>query len=498
MRTFITIYLLSVALAGYSQNIPYPNYDPLFYDHEHHANELIFQVDSAYQMHHFGDNWAIDGIYKVTERDGSDRMTKADQFDLNEAGEFELTRKLSTVYNVDGSILLFLKEIWNPDSSAWVTNEKQVWDSSGNLLENTSKNWNFDLPEACLGFSDLYNYNSNNQLTEKLSKQWQLAPGWYNVERKLYTFDSANMLSQYIYQQSGYGIDWYNVTKMDYLYEAGQNTYTMIYAWKPDLEIWRKTWKRTQLFDTNNYLVQVMHFEPITDTTYQFNNRFTYTNNQAGMVTAELVERYDTINEIWNPYGLLQIDYLNDTNMTMYTNLSWDEDSSIWRSSWRRNYEYTEDFQLSNFLMQYNNINQWTNSEQRYSEYDEFGKQISYQYDLWKYGSEHIGYWSPYYKEEYFWPTYVGVSDQKMKGAVVNVYPNPGNGILHFNYRLPDGIEHTELSLFSVNGALMDKFELNKQEGDLQFDCSSMKPGFYYYSISSLSGNTTGKLIIVN
>ncbi len=79
----------------------------------------------------------------------------------------------------------------------------------------------------------------------------------------------------------------------------------------------------------------------------------------------------------------------------------------------------------------------------------------------------------------------------------IDVFPNPASNKIIFSYSLPNSIEVGELILYNSSGILIDKLKLENDYGDLQYKCSHLKPGVYFYSISCSNSHKTGKFVIV-
>ncbi len=79
----------------------------------------------------------------------------------------------------------------------------------------------------------------------------------------------------------------------------------------------------------------------------------------------------------------------------------------------------------------------------------------------------------------------------------ITVKPNPARNEIIFSYSLPNAIEAGELILYNSSGILIDKLELTKDFNDVQYNCSHLKPGVYFYSISCSNSHNTGKFVIV-
>ena len=88
----------------------------------------------------------------------------------------------------------------------------------------------------------------------------------------------------------------------------------------------------------------------------------------------------------------------------------------------------------------------------------------------------------------------VGAESKYLK---VNISPNPAITFFNINYSINDGSDYAVLQIFSQGGRIIDKIILEKEEQLLQYNSSNLKPGIYYYSLSTTNNRETGKIVIV-
>lgn len=486
MRLITVFLLLSFSSLLYAQ---YPHYDPLFYDHVHNSNELVFSVDSAYAMRPSGNYWKINKIFKLTERNEFGKMIGGDGYQLNDFDEFELNKKWSASYVENGNLNFFNKELWNPDTNNWVLKERQICDEEGLLLDYKYKWWNFEIPESCTGWGDSYQYDINKNKTVEKTLSWHLLGGWRNLEQFLDSYDSNNYITEHIYQKWDAELSkWYNVTKWDYFYDGDLNTYCFIYTWNTQDSIWGKLWKRTHEYDYNNYLTEVKYLRPITDSTYQNNSKWEYDRNNMGKEVEKREYRFDTLNSNWKHNYTYNWEYLFDSIMCMSSYIKWREDTGIWINIFRRTWEYTDDLQISYFLEERGPWDEWNNNEQQIFEYYD-NYLISYERQNWIHGVNK-DFWRPEYREEYYWPNGVGVLNNVFANDKAIVYTNPTKNYISIK------TENTEIPIISIYDITGKKIE-NYQSGQFQelINISELKNGIYLLKLEFPSETIIKKII---
>jgi hypothetical protein len=78
----------------------------------------------------------------------------------------------------------------------------------------------------------------------------------------------------------------------------------------------------------------------------------------------------------------------------------------------------------------------------------------------------------------------------------ITIYPNPSKDLLSIS--IPEGIETQHLEIFSMQGTLVKRFDLNGQNTQ-NLDVSSINAGVYTYKI--IDGHQkvhTGKIVIID
>jgi hypothetical protein len=84
----------------------------------------------------------------------------------------------------------------------------------------------------------------------------------------------------------------------------------------------------------------------------------------------------------------------------------------------------------------------------------------------------------------------------KLGANQIKIYPNPANESATLEYNLP-GVDEVQLTLMGITGQLIKVEIIKGDKGWHTFSTKDMKPGAYQYKVSSSTGNTFGKLIII-
>ncbi len=90
---------------------------------------------------------------------------------------------------------------------------------------------------------------------------------------------------------------------------------------------------------------------------------------------------------------------------------------------------------------------------------------------------------------------------KKVKPAIqtltVTAQPNPASNKVTFRYSLPGKTETARIDLYSATGKTIFTAPLTGNTGKLEYNCSLLKAGIYYYKVSTTSQTVSGKWVIV-
>jgi hypothetical protein len=81
-------------------------------------------------------------------------------------------------------------------------------------------------------------------------------------------------------------------------------------------------------------------------------------------------------------------------------------------------------------------------------------------------------------------------------GLDISAKPNPANTWVAFTYRLPVTISSATIIIADAAGKVMDKININEEQGQIIWDVRDIEPGIYIYSLKADNIIKRGKLII--
>jgi len=90
-----------------------------------------------------------------------------------------------------------------------------------------------------------------------------------------------------------------------------------------------------------------------------------------------------------------------------------------------------------------------------------------------------------------------GKNNENHSAFTVKVKPNPAHNNVTFQYTLPVNAVSARLSLYNTTGKVLFTKQLTSNSHKLQYNCSHLKAGVYYYTVSTASETVSGKWVIV-
>lgn len=87
---------------------------------------------------------------------------------------------------------------------------------------------------------------------------------------------------------------------------------------------------------------------------------------------------------------------------------------------------------------------------------------------------------------------------EEIEFANNSAYPNPASNQITIDFTLPNNDVSGEIKLFDVNGIFISSYDIDDTFGNLIINISDFTSGNYYYTLTSASGSSTSKFIVIN
>lgn len=92
--------------------------------------------------------------------------------------------------------------------------------------------------------------------------------------------------------------------------------------------------------------------------------------------------------------------------------------------------------------------------------------------------------------------TYDGIHETGSNKYFVNVYPNPADRMINFNYCFPYS-DKTHLKILNTLGEMIEDLSIFDSQGSKTWNSEGVSPGLYYYNLSNGSLSKSGKIVIL-
>jgi hypothetical protein len=95
----------------------------------------------------------------------------------------------------------------------------------------------------------------------------------------------------------------------------------------------------------------------------------------------------------------------------------------------------------------------------------------------------------------------IGSNDEKLYSSaqlsVSNVYPNPADDVISFDYAIYDLQVHAKIAVRNVLGVVVGEYDLSAHGSRIEIDASQLPAGVYFYTLSVNSKNVATKKFLV-
>lgn len=353
-------------------------------------------------------------------------------------------------FNASGQLIEEANFNWNSSTNAWEGNSKSnfVYNQSAPHIIETEYDWNnsdwvpYQKYESTL--------NSIGYTIERIRKtEWNGA--WYNNTRFLYEFNSNNQLSQSTTQQwNQNNLTWINYTKSSYTYSStGKQTQHLSENWSTQLNAWQNNRKITTTYNAQDDAIQ------------------------------SLTQDWSTNINDWVNYR--RSVSTGNTNPRISEVSLWDVTLSFWLNESRSTYTY-DDFgnQIELFYQEWDvNANAYINGFLRLDYYDNNNFKVFS--DYWGDWNQEQGYYNQRSQVEFICTAQqiVGLTNEFQEPSI-SIYPNP---ILPTETLKINSQKQTNYQVFNLFGQQIAQGLLN--EGDNQINISQYQSGVYFFQIEN-------------
>ncbi|MFC1552248.1 T9SS type A sorting domain-containing protein, partial [Candidatus Latescibacterota bacterium] len=366
----------------------------------------------------------------------------------------------------------------------------------------------------------VYTYDEQGNRTESF-RQTPIGNEWINLHKDSYTCDEqGNEIEWFTY--SWENNEWINRAKVSSSFDNQGNLTEKLYQHWVDGE-WRNFKKFTDTYDEQGNLTGVLRqdwngdkWDTMRQEANTFDDQGHMTEKLTGSPTVEIytmeIFTYDDQwqkiemhrlfwieeREEWNPTW--KTTYTNDDsgNLTAELLLSWEVEGEEWSPYEKTTYTYNAQGILTNEHRQRLRDGEWISVKVEASTYDEQGRRTEWIRQIFSEGELFNSY---RYLYSYDYITYIAEnsSDMSEKILLTSNYPNPFNPSTTISYSLPQN-SHITLSIYNISGqrvsVLKDEYQLAGSYSTT-WDAIGFPSGHYFYILEARGYTQTRRMVLV-
>jgi len=313
-------------------------------------------------------------------------------------------------------------------------------------IESIKQEWNSVSKIYVNSFRETYTYHSNGKLSETLIQIWNVTD-WKNYAKEISTFDANGNTIEF--NSQNWTSTWEDRTRIEYLYNAGQKqTRIITSSWNYyGNNIWDKRAKDSMVYDLAQNKTETYHYD-FDQTTFKWKaiSLLKYNYNLSNLPASVLALDWDK--NKWD--SSYRTNYIYDANNQLTQELSetWSNTFGLYLA-FKTSYNYNSDKNITEKLQQaWNPADKvWRNFFKDSYTYDGNGNLISKSvFFIW---NETSNAFNLEEKEEYKC-TYI-LSINSIYNTLFKIYPNPAGNSISF-----ETTEHLfNIEIYDVHGALL-------------------------------------------
>lgn len=349
------------------------------------------------------------------------------------------------------------QSVWKEDN--W-RNDYSIdydFDAFGNLVTETSQEWDTVGTKWINDVQILRQYNSLGNVTNVLRKEWDTGgSSWVNDMNRIISYNTYFQVESNLIQTWN-GSSWIDSLKASYAYTLeGDISQYLEEIWNAGK--WDNLYREIYSYDSKEITISI--------------------NN------------WDTEGPAWEN-DILITNYLNDEGYIMIQQYDfWNDVSRVYETGYYD--EYEEDGTNPEYFEKYWNdsLNKFTGGLRILTTYygnvyRDIRQRIIQEWDTI------ANEWANIQKTDYFWSDLVSVEDISLDGSY-RIYPSPFNSIIYVES--DDEVElFSTLTIYDLHGRVVCKSELSGKKTTI--DLSNLKNGVYLAEIRAGNGKSVLRLI---
>lgn len=333
------------------------------------------------------------------------------------------------------------------DQNHYMQKQKMLaWNNSTQQFENNNQG---------------YYIFTNGQITQTISQSWTGA-AWQNSDKDEYAYDANGKRTlERDYDWNSVTQAWDQKSQIIYIYSNNLVVERIDQTWNSGTSSWDNVSRYVYSYDVNGNQITQRRDDWVSGA-WRYNNRHSYTYNSSNKCTQDLYEIWNSVTSVWENDAKYTYTYNTAASETSYLCQYWNSGTSLWENQ----YQYTTNYDANNNKIYYD-----------YSHWDNIG-----------------GIWIYHWKENYYWSTFDANSISDMENDLLNVFPNPSNGLIEVDSK---NLECESLRILDAGGNLVSV--INTADGAKHVvNLRQNGAGLYYFEFVGRNGESHTKKVVVN
>ncbi len=339
--------------------------------------------------------------------------------------------------------------VWENDGRNVLT-----WNSDNNLTQLHTDDWDGTVWEP--DYRSVLNYNAAKQITDLTAEEWDLGGSvWEGDTRTTYEYTGSDLTRTTSLDWETIGSAWKNRTRHNLGYDNGQWVSSTFQDWNTLTTVWDATDKNT------------------------------YTYDQDGNLTQQLIQVWNTLTTAWGNDERLTYAYDANGDLSTITIHLWN--GTTWEPDERYAYNYTTSGggSVTSVSRQEwdGGSNSWENKNRVNLNYNQHNRITEVEFQTW----DIAGFWDVVANDEKYHFIYETFDDgtsnrvnEIVSTAGFRYYPNPSSAYITIE---TDNSAIAQVRLMDVTGRMVEQLTPANNTQRIHLPTTQLAPGMYYLQV---------------
>jgi hypothetical protein len=423
----------------------------------------MFIIDSThnYLGNTFGQDWFYYQRYQVTDRDQWGNFLNAVTLEYDTIENIWVQhQKYQAAYFDSVTTSLWDARVWDTKAVKWRLSDSIAYNTAGQPIISWYKVWSPLKFRFWRGQRITNVYDAEMLVSRNVQQFDTLSGNWKFDENFTYVYNEDGLLAtELIKEWDSATQTWINYSDIQYLYNENLMIQSEVTRFWDEGKLWVNSSKfEYEYFEENNKLKQ--------------STRFIWVNNFGWDVTTRTLYGYDD--------NLRLVEALSQV---------WVEFENKWYNTAVYSYFYNSQGQrIKTIYQSWDFGGSWVNESESLYSYNEDGNLSQYAFMTW---DDNNNEWLNFYKYVNFWSEFVPFGINELSGPVIQIYPNPTNGVVHLSFQ--ETVKNAMAFVYTMDGKVL--FQKSIGNNSAQINLTGLPRGKYLLVIDA-DGELYSRIIV--